>query len=236
GHRVAGVADGGEPDQAQVGRRLRQRATGHRSLGREAHRCAWYTSRARTNLARRSARWARDRHSDGACGSRPISSFDAKVLCRNDFLRERAPGTLRAKRPRKCRKRQSSQHARGAEHEMSPSHYRGNYREAGAHTLAVVMAGGSGTRLGELTRWHSKPALPFGGQYRNIDFPLSNCVNSGLRQIAVLTQYKAHSLIQHLTQGWSFLRPELNEYIELWPAQQRKGQRWYDGTADAVYQ
>jgi glucose-1-phosphate adenylyltransferase len=119
---------------------------------------------------------------------------------------------------------------------MSLIHHRGTFREPGAYTLAVVMAGGSGTRLGELTRWHSKPALPFGGQYRNIDFPLSNCVNSCIRQIAVLTQYKAHSLIQHLTQGWSFLRPELNEYIELWPAQQRKGQRWYDGTADAVYQ
>lgn len=103
-------------------------------------------------------------------------------------------------------------------------------------TLAVVMAGGSGTRLGELTRWDCKPALPFGGQYRNIDFPLSNCINSGIRQAAILTQYKAHSLIQHVTQGWSFLRRELNEYVELWPAQQRKGQRWYDGTADAVYQ
>ncbi len=118
----------------------------------------------------------------------------------------------------------------------SVSHHRCHGRDLNQRTLAVVMAGGSGTRLGELTRWHSKPALPFGGQYRNIDFPLSNCMNSGIRQIAVLTQYKAHSLIQHLTQGWSFLRPELNEYVELWPAQQRKGQRWYDGTADAVYQ
>src|SRR5690606_22037507 len=170
---------------------------------------------------------------------------------------------------RERRERRSSHQAarttqKGAEQEMSPSHYRGTYREAGAHTLAVVMAGGSGTRLGELTRWHSKPALPFGGQYRNIDFPLSNCVNSGLRQIAVLTQYKAHSLIQHLTQGWSFLRPELNEYhalrpapprkiprwtdrpvlavnphnetIVLWPAKKRRGQRWSAGPADAVYQ
>jgi glucose-1-phosphate adenylyltransferase len=108
--------------------------------------------------------------------------------------------------------------------------------DSSAPTVAVVMAGGNGTRLGALTRWDCKPALPFGGQYRNIDFPLSNCVNSGIRQIGVLTQYKAHSLIQHVAQGWSFLRPELGEFVELWPAQQRKGQRWYDGTADAVYQ
>jgi len=104
------------------------------------------------------------------------------------------------------------------------------------HTFAVVMAGGNGTRLQGLTRWDCKPALPFGGLYRNIDFPLSNCVNSGIRRIGVLTQYKAHSLIQHVVHGWSFLRPELGEYVELWPAQQRKGTRWYAGTADAVYQ
>jgi glucose-1-phosphate adenylyltransferase len=104
------------------------------------------------------------------------------------------------------------------------------------HTLAVVMAGGAGKRLGALTRWHAKPALPFAGQYRNIDFPLSNCVNSGIRRIALLTQYKAHSLIQHVHQGWSFLRPELGEFIEVWPAQQRCGESWYEGTADAVHQ
>jgi glucose-1-phosphate adenylyltransferase len=102
--------------------------------------------------------------------------------------------------------------------------------------LAIVLAGGHGTRLGELTRWHSKPALPFGGQYRNIDFPLSNCVNSGLRRIAVLTQYKAHSLIQHLQRGWSFLPSELGEFVQLWPAQQRRGKDWYAGTADAIWQ
>lgn len=105
-----------------------------------------------------------------------------------------------------------------------------------AGTLALVMAGGNGTRLGELTRWHAKPALPFGGQYRNVDFPLSNCINSGIRRIALLTQYKAHSLIQHAQQGWSFLRPELGEFLEIWPAQQRRGAGWYAGTADAVYQ
>ena len=103
-------------------------------------------------------------------------------------------------------------------------------------TLAVVMAGGNGTRLGDLTRKHAKPALPFGGHYRNIDFPLSNCVNSGIRRIALLTQYKAHSLIQHVQQGWAFLRPELGEFLEVWPAQQRSGKSWYAGTADAIYQ
>ena len=98
------------------------------------------------------------------------------------------------------------------------------------------MAGGSGTRLGNLTRWHAKPALTFGGQYRNIDFSLSNCVNSGIRQIGVATQYKSHSLIQHLQRGWQFFRPELGESLELWPAQQRLNQDWYAGTADAVFQ
>lgn len=103
-------------------------------------------------------------------------------------------------------------------------------------TLAVVMAGGSGNRLRQLTRWHAKPALPFGGHYRNVDFALSNCVNSGIRRIGLLTQYKAHSLIQHIYQGWNFLRPEIGEFIELWPAQQRTGKNWYVGTADAVFQ
>jgi glucose-1-phosphate adenylyltransferase len=115
-------------------------------------------------------------------------------------------------------------------HECPPA--RGICRD----TLAVVMAGGNGNRLGQLTRWHAKPALPFGGHYRNVDFALSNCVNSGIRRIGLLTQYKAHSLIQHIYQGWSFLRPEVGEFIELWPAQQRTGKHWYVGTADAVYQ
>lgn len=98
------------------------------------------------------------------------------------------------------------------------------------------MAGGHGTRLGELTRWHAKPALPFGGQYRNIDFPLSNCINSDIRRVGILTQYMAHSLIRHVQRGWTFLAPELGELIEVWPAQQRRGRGWYAGTADAVYQ
>ena len=105
------------------------------------------------------------------------------------------------------------------------------------NTLALVMAGGRGSRLGPLTQWRAKPGVPFGGQYRIVDFTLSNCLNSGIRRIGVLTQYKAHSLIRHLQNGWSFLRPELNEFVELLPAQQRIDESsWYMGTADAVYQ
>src|SRR5579872_1923806 len=103
-------------------------------------------------------------------------------------------------------------------------------------TLAVILAGGNGTRLGELTRWHCKPALPFAGHFRNIDFTLSNCVHSGVRRIAVLTQYKAQSLITHLCSGWQFLPRALGEFVEIWPAQQRIRPAWYAGTADAVYQ
>jgi glucose-1-phosphate adenylyltransferase len=103
-------------------------------------------------------------------------------------------------------------------------------------TLALVLAGGNGTRLGELTRWECKPAIPFGGHFRNIDFTLSNCVNSGVRRIAVLTQYKAQSLINHIGAGWSFLARPLGEFVEVWPAQQRLHTSWYAGTADAVHQ
>ena len=103
-------------------------------------------------------------------------------------------------------------------------------------TLALIMAGGRGTRLKHLTNWRVKPAVPFGGKFRIIDFPLSNCVNSGIRQIGVLTQYKSHSLIQHVQRGWSFLRGEFGEYVEILPAQQRTGETWYSGTADAIYQ
>jgi glucose-1-phosphate adenylyltransferase len=102
--------------------------------------------------------------------------------------------------------------------------------------IALVLAGGNGTRLGELTRWQCKPAIPFAGQFRNIDFTLSNCVNSGVRRIAVLTQYKAQSLISHVHAGWDFLPRALGEFIDVWPAQQRLHQGWYSGTADAVYQ
>ena len=103
-------------------------------------------------------------------------------------------------------------------------------------TLALILAGGRGSRLRQLTLWRAKPAVPFGGKFRIIDFPLSNCLNSGIRMIGVLTQYKAHSLIQHIQQGWSFLRGEFKEFIELLPAQQRIQDSWYSGTADAVYQ
>jgi glucose-1-phosphate adenylyltransferase len=104
------------------------------------------------------------------------------------------------------------------------------------NTLALILAGGRGSRLRQMTLWRAKPAVPFGGKFRIIDFPLSNCINSGIRMIGVLTQYKAHSLIQHIQQGWSFLRGEFGEFIELLPAQQRIESTWYAGTADAVYQ
>lgn len=104
------------------------------------------------------------------------------------------------------------------------------------NTLALILAGGRGSRLKHLTMWRSKPALPFGGKFRIIDFPLSNCMNSGIRRIGVLTQYKAHSLILHIQKGWGFLRGEFGEFVELLPAQQRIQNNWYTGTADAVYQ
>ncbi|MGH8228008.1 MAG: glucose-1-phosphate adenylyltransferase [Steroidobacteraceae bacterium] len=103
-------------------------------------------------------------------------------------------------------------------------------------TLAVVMAGGRGERLKALTAHRCKPATPFGGKFRIIDFVLSNCVNSGIRQISILTQYKAQSLIQHVHQGWSYLRGEFGEFVEVVPAQQQIGPSWYRGTADALYQ
>jgi glucose-1-phosphate adenylyltransferase len=105
------------------------------------------------------------------------------------------------------------------------------------NTLALILAGGRGTRLQDLTNWRAKPAVPFGGKFRIIDFPLSNCMNSGIRRMGVLTQYKAHSLIQHIQKGWGFLRGEFGEFVELLPAQQRVDPpSWYIGTADAVFQ
>ncbi|MCG6937341.1 MAG: glucose-1-phosphate adenylyltransferase [Gammaproteobacteria bacterium] len=103
-------------------------------------------------------------------------------------------------------------------------------------TLVLVLAGGQGSRLKGLTKWRAKPAVPFGGKYRIIDFALSNCVNSGLRRIGVLTQYKSHSLIRHLQRAWGFMRAEIGEFVELIPAQQRVDNEWYRGTADALYQ
>jgi glucose-1-phosphate adenylyltransferase len=106
------------------------------------------------------------------------------------------------------------------------------------HTLALVLAGGAGSRLRELTAWRAKPALYFGGKYRIIDFTLSNCLNSGVRRMGVLTQYKAHSLIRHLVQGWSWFQAGAGskEFCEILPASQRVGGEWYRGTADAIYQ
>lgn len=103
-------------------------------------------------------------------------------------------------------------------------------------TLAMILAGGRGSRLMQLTDWRAKPAVPFGGKFRIIDFPLSNCINSGIRRIGVLTQYKAHSLIVHIQQGWGMLRGEFGEFVELLPAQQRIETSWYAGTADAIFQ
>jgi glucose-1-phosphate adenylyltransferase len=104
-------------------------------------------------------------------------------------------------------------------------------------TLALVLSGGRGSRLKQLTDWRAKPAVPFGGKFRIIDFPLSNCVNSGVRRMAVLTQYKAHSLIKHIQLAWGANRMARDEFVELLPAQQRiNEQSWYSGTADAVYQ
>ena len=104
-------------------------------------------------------------------------------------------------------------------------------------TVAVVLAGGRGSRLGVLTDWRTKPAVPFAGKFRIIDFTLSNCLASGIGKACVLTQYKSHSLIQHLIKGWTFLNSKHQEFLDLVPAQQwRKAGAWYEGTADAVYQ
>src|SRR5574341_1097898 len=104
------------------------------------------------------------------------------------------------------------------------------------HVLTMVLAGGKGERLYPLTQHRAKPAVPFGGKYRIIDFTLSNCLNSGLRRIAVLIQYKSYSLDRHIRTAWSILNPELGEYIASIPPQQRISEDWYKGTADAVYQ
>ncbi|MBI1751285.1 MAG: glucose-1-phosphate adenylyltransferase [Acidobacteria bacterium] len=104
------------------------------------------------------------------------------------------------------------------------------------HTLTILLAGGSGTRLLPLTADRAKPAVPFGGKYRVIDFTLSNCLHSGLRRVLVLTQYKSHSLHKHLRDGWSIFNPECGEYITVVPPQMRTGASWYAGTADAINQ
>jgi glucose-1-phosphate adenylyltransferase len=104
------------------------------------------------------------------------------------------------------------------------------------NTYAIILAGGKGSRLHELTNWRAKPALFFGGKFRIIDFPLSNCINSGVRRVGVVTQYKAHSLIKHLVRGWGHFKKELGEGVEILPASQRYSDNWYMGTADAVFQ
>ena len=104
------------------------------------------------------------------------------------------------------------------------------------NTIALILAGGRGSRLKNMTDWRAKPAVPFGGKFRIIDFPLSNCINSGIRKIGVLTQYKADSLIRHIQSGWGFLSGEFGEFVDLMPAQQRIEESWYKGTADAIYQ
>ncbi len=103
-------------------------------------------------------------------------------------------------------------------------------------TLSIILAGGTGSRLYPLTAERAKPAVPFGGKYRIIDFTLANCLHSGLRKVLVLTQYKSHSLQKHLRDGWSLFNPEIGEYITTVPPQMRKGENWYAGTADAIYQ
>ncbi|HEY9066850.1 MAG TPA: sugar phosphate nucleotidyltransferase, partial [Burkholderiaceae bacterium] len=103
--------------------------------------------------------------------------------------------------------------------------------------VALVLAGGRGSRLKNLTDRRAKPAVYFGGKFRIVDFAMSNCLNSGIRRIGVITQYKSHSLLRHVQRGWGFLKSEMNEFVDLLPAQQRTDdESWYRGTADAVYQ
>ncbi|RLM20695.1 glucose-1-phosphate adenylyltransferase [Brenneria alni] len=111
-------------------------------------------------------------------------------------------------------------------------------RQLPLKSVALILAGGRGTRLKDLTALRAKPAVHFGGKFRIIDFALSNCLNSGIRRIGVITQYQSHTLVQHIQRGWSFLNVEMNEFIDLLPAQQRNSaaEHWYRGTADAVCQ
>lgn len=121
------------------------------------------------------------------------------------------------------------------EDHMGPQMER-NISKLTSNALALVLAGGRGSRLKALTDWRAKPAVPFAGKFRIIDFPLSNCINSGIRRISVVTQYKSHSLQRHIQRGWSFMSGQFGEFVEVLPAQQRMGEGWYAGTADAVYQ
>src|SRR5476651_425053 len=110
-------------------------------------------------------------------------------------------------------------------------------RQLPLKSVALILAGGRGSRLKDLTATRAKPAVHFGGKFRIIDFALSNCLNSGIRRIGVITQYQSHTLVQHIQRGWSFLNEEMNEFVDLLPAQQRFAtENWYKGTADAVSQ
>jgi len=110
-------------------------------------------------------------------------------------------------------------------------------RQLPTQTVALILAGGRGTRLKDLTAKRAKPAVHFGGKFRIIDFALSNCINSGIRRIGVITQYQSHTLTQHVQRGWSIFNEEMNEFVDLLPAQQRtQTEHWYRGTADAVTQ
>ena len=117
-----------------------------------------------------------------------------------------------------------------------PKYENRNISNLTRETYAMVLAGGRGSRLYELTNRRAKPAVYFGGKFRIIDFPLSNCINSGIKNIGIATQYKSHSLIRHVNRGWGHFKKELGESIEVLPASQQNGEGWYVGTADAVYQ
>src|SRR5580692_8725015 len=171
------------------------------------------------------------RKSAGLCKRKDLRTQDAQLQCGHDCKsNKRIEGPAR-KGARACRVWQAGAMRHAARNNT------GRYvSRLTSGTLAVVMAGGRGERLKALTQNRCKPATPFGGKFKIIDFVLSNCVNSGIRQIAVLTQYKAQSLIQHIQRGWSYLRGELGEFVELIPAQQQIGSHWYRGTADSVFQ
>ena len=117
-----------------------------------------------------------------------------------------------------------------------PKYENRNISNLTRETYAMVLAGGRGSRLYELTNRRAKPAVYFGGKFRIIDFPLSNCINSGIKKIGIATQYKSHSLIRHVNRGWGHFKKEIGESIEVLPASQQNGEGWYVGTADAVYQ
>ena len=132
--------------------------------------------------------------------------------------------------------RQARPPPRNDARERTPATPSGHNHHLTQRCFAFILAGGRGSRLQQLTDGRAKPAVPFAGKLKIIDFALSNCVNSGLRRLAVLTQYKAQSLIRHIERGWGFLAASLSEYVDVVPAQQRLGENWYGGTADAVFQ